>query len=287
MYIVLFDRTDRLGANITNYISQVLFAHKNNYYIYFKDNCKSSYNFSNSIFIEILFNYIEKYNNNLKMLNIEAGTLIKITEETDYLYNISLTTKTISSDHLSYFINNIFNDIHYDIKNIENKYNYIPFDVDKTILVHLRLDDTSNWKDYNGLSCSEYYKNKINNNEDCFYVSQNGNNRQAPLSKEKIVNNINRLKYYYKDYRVILLTSPNSDTSFLDYEVIKNDDENYDLYLLTICNVVLLSRSTFSLSSLFFNKNKNKRVVIPSWGHFVCFGLNTKYDKNVNFEYFY
>ena len=81
MHILLFDRPDRLGANITNYICQILFAHKNNYYIHFKNNCKTDYNYSNSIFIEILFNYIEKHNNNLKEINIEVGNLLKIKED--------------------------------------------------------------------------------------------------------------------------------------------------------------------------------------------------------------
>ena len=54
-----------------------------------------------------------------------------------------------------------------------------------------------------------------------------------------------------------------------------------------MCSVVILSRSTFALSSLFFNNNK-KKIYIPLWGHFVCTGLGTHYDKNKNKnKYFY
>jgi hypothetical protein len=103
-------------------------------------------------------------------------------------------------------------------------------------------------------------------------------------------NVINKAKNEFTDFKVILITSPKSDPSFLnyDYEIIKSDDENLDLYYLTMCKVVILSRSTFALSSLFFNKDKIKSY-IPLWGHFVCCGLNTIYDKldNSKIEYFF
>ena len=102
-------------------------------------------------------------------------------------------------------------------------------------------------------------------------------------------NIINKSKNEFIDYKIILITSSSSDTSFLDYdyEVIKSPDENIDLFFLTICKVVILSRSTFALSSIFFNNNKIKSY-IPLWGHFVCCGLDTIYDKNDNskIEYF-
>ena len=132
-----------------------------------------------------------------------------------------------------------------------------------------------------------YYKNKIKNNENCVCEFYETINNQAPLSKEKMVCIINKAKTEFTNFKVILVTSPNSDTSFLDYEVIKSNDENLDLYFLTMCKVVILSRSTFSLSSMFFNDNKIK-TYIPLWGHFVCCGLDTIYDKNdvSKIEYF-
>jgi hypothetical protein len=154
-------------------------------------------------------------------------------------------------------------------------------------LVHLRLDDVAHRSDYDGSICSNYYKNKIKNNENCFCEFYDTINNQAPLSKIKLDNIINKAKTEFTDYKVILITSPISDTSFLDYEVIKSNDENVDLYLLTMCNVTILSRSTFALSSMFFNDKKIK-TYIPLWGHFVCCGLDTIYDKNNDskIEYF-
>jgi hypothetical protein len=287
MFIILFDRPDRLGSNITNYLAQILFAHKNNYIIKFRNESKTNYRYHDSVFVTILFNYIDKHNEKLYNINVNDDTLFTFDNEGDFISNISFTLQTIKNDYIRYFYNNIYNDIKPDVINIKNKYNYIPFDVNKTILVHLRLDDCVHLHDYDGSTCSNYYKNKILNNEKCEFIRVNGNNNQAPLSKEKIENIINRAKHDFPDYKVILLTSPNSDTSFLNYEVIKNNDESLDLYLLTVCNVSILSRSTFALTSLFFNENK-KKAYIPLWGHTACFGLDTIYDNyDDRYSYFY
>jgi len=300
MHIILFDRPDRLGANIINYIAQILFAYNNKYHIKYINNNKNNYKYSDSIFVICLFNIIDNYNKNLDKIKWDSiedkdgndGNDILITMENqhDWISIISHVSQNIQNDLISYFTSNIFNLIKDDFIKLTTEKNYnnnIPFDIDKTILVHLRLDDVSNRPDYDGSICSNYYRNKMNNNQNCICEFYNSVNNQAPLSKEKLVNVIEKAKVKYNDYKVILLASPNSNTSFLDYPVIKNDDSSYDLYLLTMCNVVILSRSTFALSSLCFtDSNKKKDVYIPLWGHFVCCGLDTIYDKN-NYNYFY
>ena len=142
--------------------------------------------------------------------------------------------------------------------------------------------------DYDGASCGQYYRTKIENQEICAYYSDGRNNRQAPISPVKLEEIIYRTISEYPDRKVVLLTSPGSDTSEWPYEVITNEDPNYDLFLLTQCNVVILSRSTFAFASLFFRANI-ERSYIPIWGHFVCFGLDCKYDMSdkTKFEYFY
>jgi hypothetical protein len=288
MYFYLFDRGDRLGANITNYIAQILYAYNNKYIIKFEKE-KEQYKYYNSIFVRTLFNYIEYYNEQLKknVINNQCEEKYVFTNIHDYITTTSVVLKNIKSDFITFFNNNIYNNIKSDFLNSALLIN-IPFDINKTILVHLRLDDVASRPDYDGSICSNYYKNKIKNNEDCFCEFYNTINNQAPLSKIKLDNIINKAKTEFTDYRVILITSPISDTSFLDYEVIKSNDENLDLYLLTMCNVTILSRSTFALSSMFFNDKKIK-TYIPLWGHFVCCGLDTIYDKNdiSKIEYFF
>jgi hypothetical protein len=288
MYLILFDRVDRLGSQIINYLFQILFAHKNKIIIKFKDNSKENYKYYNSsIFIQILFNYIDELNKKLLSEQINDDILFEFDNPGEYISNISFTLQDIKLDYLSYFKKFIYNTIKIDILNIKDLYNNIPFDINKTILIHLRLDDTSNLSDYDGSICSNYYKAKIIKNEKCYYINNN-NNIQAPLSKQKILNIIDKAKTIFNDREVILLTSPNSDTSNFDYRVIKNNDENYDFYLLSLCKVVILSRSNFAITSLFFTDNKDK-VYLPLWGHTACIGFDTIYDNNNNsiYEYFY
>jgi hypothetical protein len=292
MYIILFDRGDRLGSNLTNYIAQIIFAHKNRYYIKFQKT-KNDYRYYGSIFVKILFTYIDRYNQELHTLNIDPDGHYDFgrTGETiyyDWIQMVDLTLKTVETDLISYFHSMIFNSIRTDISGW--RLPSPPFDVNKTILVHLRLGDVSNRKDYDGSECSDYYRNKIQNKEDCVLEFFDRINFQAPLSKEKIEHIINRAQQQYCDYKVILLTSPDSDTSMFDYDVIKNENHDYDLYLLSVCSVVILSRSTYALSSLFFNDiNTKKQVYIPLWGQFVCCGLDTIYDNidSDKITYFY
>jgi hypothetical protein len=278
MFLYLTDRGCRLGQNILNYIAQILFCHKNNYIIKFRNNSKENYRYFDSIFVKILFNYIDKHNEELYKMNINDTEEFIIKNNNDFISLSTSSLKSIKCDFITYFNNHIYNHVISDFKQLTTNY-HIPFDVNKTILVHLRLDDVIDRNDYDGSECSEYYKKKILNNEDCFCELYDRVNKQAPLSKYKLVNIINKAKRDFPDHKVILLTSPNSDTSFLNYPVIKNIDENLDLYLLTMCNVSILSRSTYALVSLFFNNNKNK-TYIPLWGHFVCCGLDTIYDNN-------
>jgi len=262
-YILLYDRPDRLGANITNYMAQILYAYHNKYYIKIEGDLK----YNTTPFVKALFNFIEEYNKDKKHN-------FRIVYGNTHCYTglIGQTTQTINSDYFTYFKRlNIKLDVNYPI----------PFDVSKTILIHLRLDDVAHCSDYNGSICTNFYKNKVENKEYCFYTQPEGCNRQAPLSDSKIISILNEINQ--PDYTVKIITTPNSIVT-LPYEVITTNDESHDLYLLTKCKIVILSRSTFSLSSLFFGDHQT--VYIPSWGHSVCLGLNTKFDKT-NFKYFY
>ena len=287
MSFYLIDRSDRLGANITNYLAQIMYAYNNKYLIKLYKN-KEEYRYYNSFFVKILFNYIEKYNYKLNNTINNQHENEYFFANHDYITNVINVLKNIKFDFITFFYNNIYNDIKTDFKNFGLLYN-IPFDINNTILVHLRLDDVAERPDYDGSICSNYYKNKIKNNEHCVLEFYDTINNQSPLSKQKMDYIINKAKNEFINHKVILVTSPTSDISFLDYnyEVIKSNDENLDLFLLTMCKVVILSRSTFALSSMFFNDNKIKSY-IPLWGHFVCCGLDTIYDKNdmSKIEYF-
>ena len=263
-YIELYDRPDRLGANITNYIAQILYAKYNSIGIrLIKD-----YNYSDSPFVKYLLQYIQEQ-------PLTGHIKIQYCNTSDYTTLIGQTTQTIKQDFITYFK-----------KNVKSSFNIsfdIPFDISKCILIHLRLGDVREAPDYDGSVCSQYYANLVENGQPCLYSRPNDGNRQAPLSTFKIKLILSELLKKYPEYTVKVITNPN-ETVDLDYPVIQSEDENYDLYLLSKAPVVVLSRSTFSLSALFFGDHQE--VYIPAWGHTACMGLNTKFDQS-NFKYFY
>jgi len=294
MYIELFGRGDRLGANITTFIAQIIYAHNNKLYIkYDRTNIVSGDNvrfvpynqkYNSSIFIETLFDFIDIHNTNMVCDNeLKIYTI-------HFFEMISLVTLNIKIDQIYYFKQHILNKIidKFLAKAIIKKYD-VPFNPKKTILVHLRLDDVRGSGDYDGNICANHFRKNIDNdiiaNNDTHYEITNRFycNSQAPLSIEKLQHQINLALQKYPDYEVILITNPGENTDKLPYKCIKNSDESLDLFLLCNSNVVILSRSTYALSCLYFGIATD--VYLPLWGHIPCFGLYTKYD-NCNYNYF-
>ena len=129
MYIILKDRGDRLGANITNYISQIIYAYHNKYFIIYNRNMR----YNDSIFIKILFDIIDEYNKNIeKNMDIE----IKFPDD-DYFRSISYALHDVKCDYVTFFKNYIFSKYFYNKfleYSLEKKYE-VPFDISKTITI--------------------------------------------------------------------------------------------------------------------------------------------------------
>jgi hypothetical protein len=300
MYIELLGRGDRLGANITCFIAQIIYAVHNNIYIYYDRNFIKSgdnvnfvpynQNYNNSIFINTLFDFIDIHNSKLLIENVKENVnMFSI----HFFELISKVCLNIKKDHFTYFKEKIYPEIKdiFSIKAKQNGYiDNIPFNPNKTILVHLRLDDVKYRSDYDGRICCNHFNNFINND----IMADNNThqqiidvyppcNFQAPLSKDKIQKQINIALEKNPDYEVIIITSNNENITDFPYKYISND-ENFDLFLLCNAEVVILSRSTFSLSCLYFGIAKD--IYVPMWGHISCFGLTNKYDYT-RINYFY
>jgi hypothetical protein len=301
MYIELLGRGDRLGANITCFIAQIIYAVHNNLYIRYDRNFINSgdnvrfvpYNqtYNNSIFIKTMFDFIDIHNIKLVIGSEgENANMFSI----HFFELISKVLLNIKKDHFSYFKEKIYPEIKDIFLNNAKQNGYIdniPFNPNKTILVHLRLDDVKYRNDYDGRVCCNHFNNYINND-----IMTNNDvhqeiidvyplcNFQSPLSKSKIQNQINIALEKNPDYEVIIVTSNNENVAEFPYRYISNDDESFDLFLLCNADVVILSRSTFALSCMYFGIAKD--IYVPMWGHISCFGLTTKYD-NMNINYFY
>ena len=166
----------------------------------------------------------------------------------------------------------------------------IPFNPKKTILIHLRLEDVRNRPDYDGRVCATHFKNHIENgnianhitHDDVLRINPNCSG-QAPIPFNRIQSIVDSLKKDKTDYEVIVITNPKENLEDIPYKCISNTDESYDLFLLCNCETLILSKSNYALSSLFFGISNE--VYIPLWGVVPCYGLYTKYDQT-NFKYF-
>ena len=284
VFLKMLDRCDRLGTNLINYVSQIIHAYNNHYFILYKHDM----NYCDTIFAKCLIDFIHFYNSTLqeKYANIEESEELIICNDSDLNYTTSLTVRHLKSDLISYFKQYLYKYIRPCLESyaLEKSYN-IPFDPKKTILVHLRLEDVMTWPNYDGRICSDHYAWLINNNEKCEWSCFGWKyNRQTPLPTETIQYQIDGALLKYPDYEVVIITSPGNYGTGFSYRSIRSHDESLDLYLLCNSEVIILSRSNFSLSSLFFGIAKE--VYVPMWGHLACIGPCTKYD-NCNFNYFY
>jgi hypothetical protein len=301
MYLELLGRGDRLGANITCFIAQIIHAVHNKIFIKYDRNYIESgdnvrfvpynQNYNNSIFIKTLFDFIDIHNDRLMIHDLsKKDGMFSI----HFFEIISKVTISVKKDHFSYFKEKIYPHIKSPFYNNAKNIGYldkIDFNPNKSILVHLRLDDTKHCGDYDGRICANHFNEVINND----IIATNATdsevkllvshcNHQSPLSPNKVQEQINKALEKYPDYEVIIITTPNENTSNFPYRCIQSSDESFDLFLLCNSDVVILSRSTFALSCLYFGIAKD--VYLPVWGHTSCFGLTNKFDY-AKFNYFY
>ena len=292
--IELFGSSDRLGGNIVDMISQICYAVKNNMYIVNNRQQVRVYNggynqrYNNSIFMETMFDIIDKHNNSL--INQPVGDYVELSAPSHFEV-LSRTTLDLGQDLISYFRENLYtNDIKKVFMDKSSDRNYvIPFDPKKTILIHHRLEDVADRADYDGSICADFMRDKIENgiipNNDVLSLTEPSPwcQMQAPLSSDKIINKVNEILKDKPNYEVVLVTNPNQNISELPYRCISSDDEFYDLFLLCNSEILILSKSNYALTSLFFGTSKETHI--PLWGHVPCYGLYTKFDNN-NFKYF-
>ena len=251
------------------YISQILFAHHHAYYILYN---RATLKYGDSCFVTYLCDCIDAYNLQFTESPSEKVEFI----QGDWSKQIGNVTRLIQSDHIHQFKQ------FYKTPTFSGY--TIPFDPHKTIAVHVRLDDVAHLPEYNGSLSANYYRDIMNSDQDIRHVhSMELPNHQSPLSTASIMKRINLVKQKYPDYEVVVIASPQSKIDDLPYRVIQSPNQYYDLFLLTVCDIVILSRSTFALSSLFFGNHKE--VHLPLIGFFVVFGLSTNYDRS-NFIYF-
>ena len=95
---------------------------------------------------------------------------------------------------------------------------------------------------------------------------------------------IDKAQEKYPQHEVIIVASPSGNEIRLPYKCIRSNDQDFDLFLLCNCNVLIGSRSLFCFSSTYLGFAQD--IYIPMWGHIAGTGLTTKYDEaNLNYWY--
>ena len=299
--VFLYPRGDRLGSHIIQYVFSISYAFYYNLPIYYSPN---SLKYTDSPFVKCLLNFVKKHNSSLDF-NINQTIDTPVVQE--YLLNYKsifkprvycysndlcllgqLSCKTLKSDICYYFNKHILPLLDLSLLlplKISTLINYKDINFKKTIAIHLRMDDVANRSDYCGKRCSKYYRDIINYDSQELHgiVPFDYANLQAPLCFDKLNNIISQAVTKYPTHEIIFVTSPDCKL-ILPYKMIANTDPNDDLYILQQSDVLILSRSTFAFAAAMFGNHSD--VWCPLWGHFVCFGLDTKYDKS-KFNYFY
>ena len=282
---ILKNRSDRIGTLILSILYQLYYCNLNNCYLKYN---KRQINFQDSIFIKKILFLIDDHNEKITSKKIikDKINIIGI-GGTDMCYGMGKIVSLTESDMLTFFKTNYYNKINKDYHNT-CIYN-IPFDIENSIVIHLRLDDQWKEKDYDGSVCSNHYINLINNKQNCKFTNGPGNNynKQNPLSGEKIKIQLNILKKEFPNDKIVIISSPLTKIQDLPFKydlLIQSEDFNRDLFILSKSKKIILSRSNFCLVSLLFGEQTH--IHMPLWGHFACAGFGTKYDK-CKFNYFY
>ncbi len=307
MFIILNSRTDRLGSNITWYIMQLIYAHYKNYFVHYHDSP-----FHSSLFVKAMIKYIDKYNYELgeKLGDHDHLYTEFFIEESqqDWPGNNMKVCLQLQCDMLTYFRKHIYSDLANILSELTTECSpvmsqlvSIPFN--QTIAVHLRLDDVVNRACYNGVYSSEYYRQRLNSgdvvidleDEREFFMRRGINipgwgrdynpyDCQAPIADSLIMHYINMAQKKYPNHEVIIVTSPSSNTK-LPFKVIKSQDMDIDLLILSKADVLICSKSLFCFTSVYFNSATE--IFLPMWGHIAGTGLTSKYDKTKNITYLY
>lgn len=309
MFIRIITRPDRMGANFTWYIMQIIYAHFHNYYIL----CEHL-KYEDSAFVKAVRLWIEAYNSKYEEENgkfvVEENQLKRWIEDShqDWPGNNMIVCKAIGCDLITYFKRHIYPDFKPILEQTARDIGYLLEHTEKTICIHLRLEDVTERFDYDGSHCATYYANKLNTGKISINIDEElqwGSERgigiqgygrnysaydcQAPISKEKLRPVVEEVLKKYPDHRILVVSSPSS-SDFLDgitekeYTNISSEDPSIDLWTLCQADVLICSRSLFCFSALYCGNAKD--IYVPMWGHIAGTGLTSKYD-NTNLHYFY
>ena len=275
---LLQDRPDRLGANFMIQLGDFIFSKVKTLELFYSTKHKYK---NNKYFRPIIKNSKENIND-YKSSNIcYAGVR----------GSSANCVELLNQDIVSYF-NEHFKKDFYDIieEELEGQKYKLPWNDTKNIIcIHLRLEDVSNRKDYDGRGSFNYVKTLIENKEFSKYDRKLSDKQsldtQAPIDKQKLIQFIKMFKDKYPEKVIYIITYCKTIPIWLkeiinEYKIhiFNKNDANYDLWLMIHSDILVLSKSTYSQIAGFFHQGST--VYYPYWGTIASMGLGSKYDKS-------
>jgi len=275
MSILVKNRPDYLGSNVMPKLALLCWGHYTKEKLIHEGEVK----YDKSIVMESF----------LKMCKAEPGETE--TEPWDILQmelGMLQTVIKLKRDLPSYFREYRFKEFYRNMLRIAKQRGYPLPQGKKVIVVHVRMGDQSNKKDYDGEEGSKGMRNFINNDE--LYNPHDNEipeNYQGPISEDKLKKilrvarkeNPNHVTKFVSDSPDLLATKYPS----LKYEVVRgNEDE--DIWAMINSDVLVTGRSNFSLMCGMLHKKNN--VYCAMWRTAATMGLSSKYDRS-NWRKFY
>jgi hypothetical protein len=197
----------------------------------------------------------------------------------DVLTLASEATLSVKQDLVSYFREHLLPGIFPIYQRMIQNANISRFPTEKKLLcVHLRLDDVTRLPNVKFHQSHMVIVDQINNEKPTGHFLLNGNEGdQAAMAEDQVLLLIKKLTKLYPDHEVHLVTSPIGVCNITEYPI-HRDNEDVSLWNLINCDVLVTSRSNFSLMAGFLHRGT--KVYCPTWGHGASAGLGSKYDKS-------
>ncbi|MGI9317387.1 MAG: hypothetical protein ACR2QW_08665 [bacterium] len=148
-----------------------------------------------------------------------------------------------------------------------------PWGKRKVICVHLRLGDVSHLEKYSGETEIQQMIEAVNHNQ----IKIESYRGQAPIADAVILKLVDELVKRNPRHEVHFVASPDGPYEF-DYPIHRDEDPDMDLLRLMHSDILVLSRSSFSMLAGFFHLGT--QVHCPRWAAAVQSGIDTKYDQS-------
>jgi hypothetical protein len=274
MSVSLKPRKDRFGSNYINNLNIFLLGTYYNLKIYRPTGLR----YKNELFMTPMRHFVETKNNVKDTIQINEGIR----------GSCASVVCACKLDSITYFKNTYKKQFYEQIKNkINNGPKFdIPWGNKKVICIHLRIDDRFGIVDNDSSPAANYITNLIENDNFKAYDRSKmfslSKDKQAGIKPNKLIEIIEELKKKY-DHEIHVVYSGNLSNYIKviqKYNITThtNTDFNLDLWYLIHSDILILSKSNFSLVSGYLHQGS--QVYAPLWGIIASTGLNSKYDKS-------